>query len=77
MSVKRQKKSEAVADLRALMGRCALAMFNDEPCYFSSPHGNGDSNAYEAAGALDEVAAILGIPSPTELLDALYEEPPS
>jgi hypothetical protein len=50
-----------VADV---MCRCAQAMNADTSMFASSHTGNGDCNAFEAAGPLEEVAEALAIPGP-------------
>jgi hypothetical protein len=47
-----------------VMCRCAQAMNADTSMFASSHTGNGDCNAFEAAGPLEEVAEALTIPGP-------------
>jgi hypothetical protein len=59
---------EALAEV---MQRCAQAMADDGPCFFSGRREgstwNGDANSFEASGALQEVAELLGIPGPLDI----------
>jgi hypothetical protein len=59
---------EALAEV---MQRCAQAMADDGSCSFSGRREgstwNGDANSFEASGALQEVAELLGIPGPLDI----------
>ncbi len=70
--------SDQVDELTALMQGCAEAGYED--CEWNAPvydaegniRGANGVNSHEAAMALNAVAAIVGIPGPSYLLDDMY-----
>lgn len=70
--------ADQIDELTALMQSCAEAGYEDcewnAPVYDAEGHIRGANgvNSHEATLALNPVAAILGIPGPSSLLDDMY-----
>jgi hypothetical protein len=70
--------NDQVDELTALMQSCAEASYEDRewnaPVYDAELRVRGANgvNSHEATMALNPVAAILGIPGPSSLLDDMY-----